>query len=318
MQAPIESVEDLAKQTKIKYGIQAGGSTAQFFKYLLISTSSLPSNRHTPSNCLNVSINYSSVQIYQRMWRFMESQVPSVFVNSYAEGIERVRTHKGRYAFLLEATANEYANTRKPCDTMKVGANLNSVGYGGCYSFWKDVINLAILALQELGELKKLENKWWYDRGQCDQGITDGSSASLNLSKVAGIFYILMAGMIASMIAALGEFLYRSRIEARKGQITSMQNLRDSLCDQLKLSLQGNALIKDGSAHEMLKKQKISSLLPANYSDPGLQPFTGAGLTPINPRQVPPPYSNKNSDVDQRKNNLRHRQKIQRPYNTAV
>lgn len=32
MQAPIESVEDLAKQTKIKYGIQQGGSTAQFFK----------------------------------------------------------------------------------------------------------------------------------------------------------------------------------------------------------------------------------------------------------------------------------------------
>jgi hypothetical protein len=32
MQAPIESVEDLAKQSKIKYGIQQGGSTAQFFK----------------------------------------------------------------------------------------------------------------------------------------------------------------------------------------------------------------------------------------------------------------------------------------------
>ena len=32
MQAPIESVEDLAKQTKIKYGIQGGGSTASFFK----------------------------------------------------------------------------------------------------------------------------------------------------------------------------------------------------------------------------------------------------------------------------------------------
>lgn len=51
----------------------------------------------------------------------MESQVPPVFVASYAEGIERVRSHKGRYAFLLEATANEYENTRKPCDTMKVG-----------------------------------------------------------------------------------------------------------------------------------------------------------------------------------------------------
>lgn len=37
---------------------------------------------------------------------------------------------KGRYAFLLEETANEYENTRKPCDTMKVGTNLNSLGYG--------------------------------------------------------------------------------------------------------------------------------------------------------------------------------------------
>lgn len=42
------------------------------------------------------------------------------------------------------------------------------------------------------------------------------------MSKVAGIFYILMGGMIASMLAALGEFLYRSRIEARKGNVTSL------------------------------------------------------------------------------------------------
>ncbi len=88
----------------------------------------------------------------------------------------------------LEATANEYANTRRPCDTMKVGTNLNSVGYGVATPFgsdykyvvssnqqyataivYRDHINLAILALQERGELKKLENKWWYDRGQCDQ-----------------------------------------------------------------------------------------------------------------------------------------------------
>ncbi|KAK6742564.1 hypothetical protein RB195_010055 [Necator americanus] len=252
MQAPIESVEDLAKQTKIKYGIQGGGSTASFFKY-------------------------SSVQIYQRMWRYMESQVPSVFVASYAEGIERVRSHKGRYAFLLEATANEYENTRKPCDTMKVGANLNSIGYGVATPFgsdWKDHINLAILALQERGELKKLENKWWYDRGQCDQGITvDGSSASLNLSKVAGIFYILMGGMIASMIAALGEFLYRSRIEARKANSNSLvgsfaKNLRSALSSQLRLSIQGGAVAPPGTqSHEALKRQQAASFLPASNND---------------------------------------------------
>uniref|UniRef100_A0A1I7SUF7 Glutamate receptor 1 n=1 Tax=Bursaphelenchus xylophilus TaxID=6326 RepID=A0A1I7SUF7_BURXY len=289
MQAPIESVEDLAKQTKIKYGIQQGGSTAQFFKH-------------------------SSVQTYQRMWRFMESQVPSVFTNNYAEGIERVRTHKGRYAFLLEATANEYANTRKPCDTMKVGANLNSVGYGVATPFgseWKDLINLAILALQERGELKKLENKWWYDRGQCDQGISDGSSASLNLSKVAGIFYILMGGMIISMIAAIGEFLYRSRIEARKGQLSSMKNLKASFYGQLRLSMQGGAVVHEGnSVHEALTKHKASSLLPANYNEP--QPV---GALP----------SKKTNNSESKTNNLQNnhrnnslRKSHLKTYNTAV
>ncbi|KAF8357270.1 glr-1, partial [Pristionchus pacificus] len=259
MQAPIESVEDLAKQTKIKYGIQQGGSTAQFFRH-------------------------SSVQIYQRMWRYMESQVPSVFVSSYAEGIDRVRNQKGRYAFLLEATANEYENTRRPCDTMKVGANLNSIGYGVATPFGsdlKDPINLAILALQERGELKKLENKWWYDRGQCDQGMNqDGSSASLNLSKVAGIFYILMGGMIASMIAALGEFLYRSRIEARKAdpQLCGnfARNLKTALSSQLQLSMKGGATAHPGTnSHEALKRQKAASFLPASSEgvDGKTQPF---------------------------------------------
>ncbi|CAB3401971.1 unnamed protein product [Caenorhabditis bovis] len=252
MQAPIESVEDLAKQTKIKYGIQGGGSTASFFKY-------------------------SSVQIYQRMWQYMESQVPSVFVSSYAEGIERVRTHKGRYAFMLEATANDYENTRTPCDTMKVGANLNSIGYGIVTPFgsdWKDHINLAILALQERGELKKLENKWWYDRGQCDGGIpVDGSSASLNLSKVAGIFYILMGGMVASLIAAVGEFLYRSRIEARKSNSNSLvanfaKNLKGALSSQLKLSIEGGAVAQPGSqSHNAIKRQQVAAFLPANEKD---------------------------------------------------
>uniref|UniRef100_A0A914GTZ2 Glutamate receptor 1 n=1 Tax=Globodera rostochiensis TaxID=31243 RepID=A0A914GTZ2_GLORO len=267
----IESVDDLAKQTKIKYGIQAGGSTAQFFEF-------------------------SSVQMYQRMWRFMESQVPTVLVSSYDEGIERVRAHKGRYAFMLEATANEYANNRKPCDTMKVGANLNTVGYGIATPFgseWKDVVNLAVLALQERGELKKLENKWWYHRGQCDKGISDGSSESLNLSKVAGIFYILIGGMIASMLAAFGEFLYRSRIEARKGQISSMKKFRESLGDQLKLSVQGSAIVKEGTVHEMMQKHKADSLLPANYAEPSA--FCGGTAASPQKRdgskQIPPPPS---------------------------
>ena len=51
-----------------------------------------------------------------------------VFVKSQQEGIEKVR--RGRYAFLTESALADYAASRKPCDLMKVGGNLNSKAYG--------------------------------------------------------------------------------------------------------------------------------------------------------------------------------------------
>lgn len=55
---------------------------------------------------------------------------PHVFVDSYEVGIKRVRESKGKYAFLVESTKNDYVSERLPCDTMKVGRNLDAKGYG--------------------------------------------------------------------------------------------------------------------------------------------------------------------------------------------
>jgi len=63
------------------------------------------------------------------MWSFM-SRDPSVFVETTDDGVTKVRNSKGKYAFLLESTMNDYYNQRKPCNTMKVGDNLDSKGYG--------------------------------------------------------------------------------------------------------------------------------------------------------------------------------------------
>ena len=77
------------------------------------------------------------------MWNFMSSN-PDVFVDNVTAGIERVKKSKGKYAFLLESPTNEYANNKDPCDTIKVGTNLNSKGHGiatpkgsllRCYTF---------------------------------------------------------------------------------------------------------------------------------------------------------------------------------------
>ena len=78
--------------------------------------------------CCNLQM--SKIPIYEQMWEFMRNAQPSVFVQTTEQGVERVRNLKGKYAFLLESPMNEYHNQRKPCNTIKVGGNIDSKGYG--------------------------------------------------------------------------------------------------------------------------------------------------------------------------------------------
>lgn len=73
---------------------------------------------------------------------------PDVLVGTTQQGVQRVRDSKGKYALLLESTMNDFYNQRKPCNTMKVGYNLDSKGYGVAtplYSKLKSVTPRSIL-----------------------------------------------------------------------------------------------------------------------------------------------------------------------------
>ncbi|KAL7026717.1 hypothetical protein ACKWTF_005135 [Chironomus riparius] len=104
MDATINSAEDLAKQSKIKYGAVKGGSTMKFFQESNFST-------------------------YQRMWAAMESSRPTVFVNNNDEGRDRVLKGKRQYAYLMESTMLEYF-TERYCDLVQIGGLLDSKSYG--------------------------------------------------------------------------------------------------------------------------------------------------------------------------------------------
>uniref|UniRef100_A0A6Q2ZPI8 Glutamate receptor n=1 Tax=Esox lucius TaxID=8010 RepID=A0A6Q2ZPI8_ESOLU len=222
MVSPIEGAEDLAKQTEIAYGTLDSGSTKEFFRR-------------------------SKIALFDKMWQYMKSAEPSPFVKKTAEGVLRVRKSKGKYAYLLESTMNEYIEQRKPCDTMKVGGNLDSKGYGIATpkgSPLRNAVNLAVLKLNEQGLLDKLKNKWWYDKGECgsgggeskDSGSKEKTSA-LSLSNVAGVFYILVGGLGLAMMVALVEFCYKSRAEAKKMKMT----FTDALRSKARLSITGSS-----------------------------------------------------------------------------
>uniref|UniRef100_A0AAV2MJB1 Ionotropic glutamate receptor n=1 Tax=Knipowitschia caucasica TaxID=637954 RepID=A0AAV2MJB1_KNICA len=156
----------------------------------------------------------SKIAVYEKMWSYMKSAEPSVFVKTTPDGVARVRKSKGKFAFLLESTMNEYIEQRKPCDTMKVGGNLDSKGYGIATpkgSALRNAVNLAVLKLNEQGLLDKLKNKWWYDKGECGSGGGDSKdkTSALSLSNVAGVFYILVGGLGLAMMVALIEFCYK-------------------------------------------------------------------------------------------------------------
>ncbi|MEQ2203934.1 Glutamate receptor ionotropic, kainate 4, partial [Xenoophorus captivus] len=116
------------------------------------------------SNCRRSS--NSRYQTYQRMWNFMNSKQPSVFVKSTEEGIARVLN--SNYAYLLESTMNEYYRQRN-CNLTQIGGLLDTKGYGigmPLGSVYRDEFDLAILKLQEDNRLEILKRKWW-DGGKC-------------------------------------------------------------------------------------------------------------------------------------------------------
>lgn len=102
---------------------------------------------------------------------------------------------------------------------------------------------MAVLSLKEDGELTKLMNKWWYDRTECKHDKQDASRNELSLSNVAGIFYILIGGLLVALAVALIEFCFKSRSDSLQNQQVV---LNDPMKPKSKLSIQSGREYDNG------------------------------------------------------------------------
>ncbi|XP_066961996.1 glutamate receptor ionotropic, kainate 2-like isoform X1 [Macrobrachium rosenbergii] len=210
METPIESVDDLAKQTKIKYGTKDSGTTKNFFQF-------------------------SNFDIYQQMYRFMSNEKPSVFVSSNKAGVDRVERDNGLYAFFMESTSIEYMVERR-CKLNQVGGLLDSKSYGLALpknSPYKGAIDVALLTLQSEGRFHVLKNKWFRQKkggGKCKEEAGGGGGASeLNLSNVGGVFVVLMSGMGLALVVAMVEFSSECWSISKDDKIPLVEVLKDEL-----------------------------------------------------------------------------------------
>merc|ERR1719495_419709 len=169
MDSPINSAEDLAKQTKIKYGTGCCGSTNAFFQG-------------------------STIPTYQKLNAFMESTKPSVYTSGNAAGIDRVRKEDGLYAFFMEAAAIEYHIQRK-CDLRQLGGLLDSKGYAIAMpknSPYSATISQGVIRLIEKGTMLELKKKWWEVTGDgaCSEAV--GGGDQMSVAALAGLFMMLI------------------------------------------------------------------------------------------------------------------------------
>ncbi|XP_037956612.1 glutamate receptor ionotropic, kainate 2-like [Teleopsis dalmanni] len=184
MTTPIENAEDLASQTEISYGTLESGSTMTFFRDSMMET-------------------------YQKMWRNMDNKKPSSFTSTYEEGIKRVI--EGNYAFLMESTMLDYI-VQRDCNLTQIGGLLDTKGYGIATpkgSLWRDKISLAILELQEKGDIQMLYNKWWKNTDETCYRKSNSKqfkANALGLDNIGGVFVVLILGILIAVCVAFYEF----------------------------------------------------------------------------------------------------------------
>ncbi|KAK2582725.1 hypothetical protein KPH14_004995 [Odynerus spinipes] len=227
MITPIENAADLAEQTEISYGTLEGGSTMTFFRD-------------------------SKIGIYQKMWRFMESKSPSVFVKTYEEGVKRVL--EGDYAFLMESTMLDYA-VQRDCNLTQIGGLLDSKGYGIATpkgSPWRDKISLAILELQEKGVIQILYDKWWKNTGDVcnrDEKNKESKANALGVENIGGVFVVLLCGLALAILVAILEFCWNSKKNAQSER---------SLCAEMASELR--FAVRCGSRQRPASKSRNSAV----------------------------------------------------------
>ncbi|ESN96470.1 hypothetical protein HELRODRAFT_189261 [Helobdella robusta] len=167
----------------------------------------------------------STVPVYERMWSFMKSTEPSVFVRSSQEGVARVRRENGKYAFITESTTIQYVNQQPPCDTMQLEGNFGKKSYGVAMPVGSDLrerITLAVLELAEAQSLAKLERLWWHDKGKCSSSPPPGRREifpkKIKMQNIKFAVVILMAGIVVALFITFFHLVYKACLKAKQNK----------------------------------------------------------------------------------------------------
>ncbi|KAH9519666.1 Glutamate receptor 3 [Bulinus truncatus] len=190
----IQSIDDLANQDDIDFGVIKGGSTEVFFA----------------ENELD-----NLKKAYKKMLHH------NSFVSNLESGIAKVRKPKP-FALIAESAMAKYYTKQKPCDLYMVGDFTTHGTYSLAFplnfnaTFVRN-INMAIVKLRESGKIKAMEDRWF--TGECKGYLLEQSTDNkfhippfyeVDLGSFSGALIILGLGLIlGSIVTALEICLFK-------------------------------------------------------------------------------------------------------------
>ncbi|XP_058818724.1 uncharacterized protein LOC131681746 [Topomyia yanbarensis] len=216
MQTPVQSLEQLSRQSRIKYTVVEGSDTHDYFKNMKNAEDVLYQMWR------NLTLSSGNDQAQYRVWDYpikeqyinilaaIESAKP---VSSAEAGFKRVNERlEADFAFVHDSAEVKYEISRN-CNLTEVGEVFAEQPYAIAVqqgSHLQDELSYYILELQKERFFESLTAKFWNNsvRGVCPN--TDDSEG-ITLESLGGVFIATLVGLALAMITLAGEVLYYRR-----------------------------------------------------------------------------------------------------------
>lgn len=228
---PIDSLDDLAKQYRIKYAPVDGTAEHAYFErmahieeifYNIWRDMSLNESLSEEERSRFAVWDYPISDKYTKIW----TQIKQVSMPpSYETGIDRVKQSDLEDGFALLADANIIKHAvMTDCSFKAVGDEFSrkpiALGVQKGDDGFRDELSHAILRLINKRFMEILREKWWTNnpnRVDCD---SSEESEGIGIENIGGVFIIIGAGVLLSFIVWAAErFAYQTRIEVSQDLI---------------------------------------------------------------------------------------------------
>ncbi|XP_017063976.1 glutamate receptor ionotropic, kainate 3 [Drosophila eugracilis] len=232
MQTPVQSLEQLARQSRINYTVVKDSDTHQYFVNMKFAEDTL--YRMWKELALNASKDFKKFRIwdypikeqYGHILLAINSSQP---VADAQEGFANVDAHENAdYAFIHDSAEIKYEITRN-CNLTEVGEVFAEQPYAVAVqqgSHLGDELSYAILELQKDRFFEELKAKYWNQSNLRNCPLSEDQEG-ITLESLGGVFIATLFGLVLAMMTLGMEVLYYKK-KQNKLEITQVRPMEES------------------------------------------------------------------------------------------